>query len=538
MNSSEVLRMADLLPIELWHYIFNYLELIDLCSCARVNKAVYLAVKAYRIREIAFTRGVYKWFHFTTITNHKHRVDHSLASILKRSSFNFEHLKCLKIGPGSTIDLDVINRFVHLEELDIDLTYYENVQSHTLSLANLKVIYIFVPDHLSYVELDTPQLAKVRTFSLEMIDIFYPESIRCIHTFCHAGKLSIFSNLEYLTFTDFYDELDHSSCPRTFEELNVEELKNLKEIDFYYHYGSKMNNATDLYETVGTLALSRPDLKVFWFNVQVTCTSLWPELKLAMESVGNRTAFQLRNYEMLKEKVHFFWRYDFNWQMKHLRKAGFNLKSEEFIQKFLSTYSIREIVVIGPVEERELLMDFIANSPDYFTLEFENSDLDQSFFDLMADTVQLNAVPLKVLRLKGIRNGIQNIDFVTRLSDLERFVTDQQLSPEFAWRLFRLPMLSEVEFSSDESVKRIERLTSSRFRLNGKSLCWQKLFKQLETIDLQSIRDRQPSNYLNRHLYINPTYQTRAINRRAPVNTDNTANIANAKFNIGSWQWA
>ena len=66
--------MAEL-PIELWHLIFDRLELPDLSSCAQVCKSVYLVVKAYRIREIAFTGRVHEWFHYTTITNHKHRVD-------------------------------------------------------------------------------------------------------------------------------------------------------------------------------------------------------------------------------------------------------------------------------------------------------------------------------------------------------------------------------------------------------------------------------------------------------------------------------
>ena len=41
-------------------------------------------------------------------------------------------------------DLNEINRFIHLDELDIDLKNYKNEKSRTLSLANLKVLYAFV----------------------------------------------------------------------------------------------------------------------------------------------------------------------------------------------------------------------------------------------------------------------------------------------------------------------------------------------------------------------------------------------------------
>ena len=93
--------MADL-PIELWHSIFDRLQLTDLSSCAQVCKGFYLVVKEYRIREIAFTRRVHQWFHLTTPTNHKHRVDFTKAFILKVSSFNFDYLKRLKIGRWSS----------------------------------------------------------------------------------------------------------------------------------------------------------------------------------------------------------------------------------------------------------------------------------------------------------------------------------------------------------------------------------------------------------------------------------------------------
>ena len=472
--------MADL-PIELWHLIFDHLQLVDLFSCAQVSKAVYLAVKAYRIREIAFTGRVYQWFHYTTPTiDHKYRLDYPLASILRRSSFNFDCLKRLKIGRFSSIDLNEINKFTRLEELDIDLKNYKNKKSRTVSLANLKVIYVFMSEHLPYLELDTPSLAKVCTFSLEMLEFVYPESVRCIHTFFHSGKLSTFRNLEYLTLTDSYNLLDYSPsyASQNFKEFSLIVLKKLKEIHFYYNVSDyRKNNLSNFKEiTANFLALGLPSLKMFWLDVQVTDMSVLAEYEL-IENARSRVAFQLQHYEMLKEKDHFFWWYDFNGSMKKLSIAGFNPRSEEFTSRFLSRYSFRLIMVTGRVEERELLLELIARSPDLFYLEFENSGLDQSFFDRMVVTVRLKGIPLGVLEVNDTANESMNFHFLLGLPDLMFLQVSQRLPKELVSTLLQMPQMHYLAFCSGEY--RIERLSSSRFHLNEEPLSLQELLLKL-----------------------------------------------------------
>ena len=472
--------MTDL-PIELWHLIFDHLQLVDLSSCAQVCKTIYLAVKAYRIREIAFTPGIDLWFHHVS-DNYKHRVYFRNASILRRSSFCFDHLKRLKIGRLSPIyNLNEINQFSRLEKLDIDLKFYENEKSMILSLVNLKVLYLFMSDHLPYLELDTPRLTEIYTFSLKKLEFIYPESVRCIHTFFHDGKLSMFRNLEYLIFTDCYSLLDsHPSYPGGFDEISVTVLKKLKEIDFYYHINYSLYGGQNLNVfkrmVANLLALGRPDLKVFWQNVQITAAN-WPTDY--EHPVGNRSqiGLQLWNYEKLKKKISIPC-FDFNERILEIRGAGFNPRSEEFISKFFAKFSLRKIVVHVPIEQNEggLLLEFIARSPDLFALEFGNSCLGQLFFDRMADTVRLNAIPLRHLQITGSSDRVQNFEFLLGLRDLERFKVYQQLPAELITKLFKLPMLAEIEFGrcifelpfSPEF--RIERISMGRIRLNEKPL--------------------------------------------------------------------
>ena len=475
--------MAEL-PIELWRSIFEHLEdLVDLYSCAQVCKVLYFEVKKYRVRGIAFTRRVYEWFHYATpISNHQHRVDFTMASLLKGSFFNLDYLKSLKIGRSSVIELNVINKFTHLEELDIDLMNYVNKKRNKrLSLAKLKVLYLF-KSRESFVMLDTPQLAKVCTFSLQSVVFIYPESIRCLHTFCDYCKLSTFSNLEQLIFTDYYNQLGslESYGSRTFKQTGIRTLKKLKEIDFYYdslRFQYRVNNMKKFKPAIAyLLGMGLSDLKVFWHNVHVTGRNQLVNYGRMMEP--SLVAFQMQHYEQLKEKLHFFWSYEFNKSMRMLTKAGFDLRSEEFTTKFLAKYSFRRIDVTSQVNESKLLLELIARSSDLFALNFANSGLDQSFFDQMANAIHVNAIPLRQLRLMGSSKKSLNFDFVSTLRHLDSFETDRRLLVEFILKLLGLPSLTYIGFASGEFE--IERLSTNLFRLNEWSLTLGVLVKSLK----------------------------------------------------------
>ena len=488
--------MADL-PIELWHSVFDHLEdLADLYSCARVCKALYLEVKAYRIREIAFTRGAYEWLHYCkTITNHKYQTDYQDTSILRRSSFNFDYLRHLTISGRSSFDLNEINRFVHLEQLDIDLTRNQKKLKSTISLANLKVLYVFVPPHRPCLELDTPRLAKVCTFSLEKLEFIYPESIRCIHTFTHGEKLSMFQNLEYLLFTDNYDTLYETI--QNVENFSLQGLEKLKEIDFFYRRPliEKENIETFKRITENLLTLGRPDLKVFWLNVQVTDPRLLNEFipmydrtheRTGVGTCGPRIVFQLQHSEKLKGKVDFLEMFEFDQSMRELSRAGFDQRSEEFISKFLAVFSFRGIAIRGRVFESELLMELIAGSPNLSRLEFRDIGLDQSFFDRMADTIQLKNIPLRSLYLVNFfpkkSNESLNFDFVLKLQHLQRFEafeTHLHLPNELVLKLLQLPVLDVIESSSNEAAMSIERVSRVIYRLDDE-----------EELSLKEVRER------------------------------------------------
>lgn len=457
------------LPIEMWHSIFDQLSaLADLAACAQVDKKFYFAVKEYRIREIAFNHLLpsgSNLFH-SAPTNHQYRVELRKVSILKNPPFNFDYLKRLKIGQSYKPNLiDDINRFVHLEELDIDLVNYEFEKTRILSLANLRVLYVHLSVHRGEVmpclKLNTPRLAKVCTFRLELLDFLYAESVRCIHTFSHGQKLSTFPNLEYLTFTDRYNSFGSS----WFQRISLRTLKKLKEIDFYHHgHLCRARNLEIFNEMIAILLAKRqPNLKVFWFGVQIDRLTESERLINA----DSQFAFQIQNCEKLKDQVEIVRPLEFNKTMKMLLNAGLNL-SEEFTAKFLAKFPFKRIVATDKVKYPELLLELIAKSPSLSSLKFKDSLLDQSFFDRMVEIVRLKSVPLQILSIKGASNDIQSFEFVCRLLDLQMFETDQKLSNEIVSNLLELPRLKLIKFFFKKIEHKIERMSRSKFRLDGR----------------------------------------------------------------------
>ena len=438
--------MTDLL-VELWHLIFKRLELVDLSACAQVNKRFNLMVKDFRIKEIAFIRGTdYKWFHDAFLP-YEHQVEYSKASVLKRSSFNFEHLKKLKIGRWSSIDLNDINKFTQLEILDIDLKNYQNKKSLTLCLPNLRTLFVFVPPAVPYLELNTPRLWEVRTFHLEKLEFVHPESIQIISTFSHGGHLFVvFPNLEYLSFTDLLGLLDFQKSFEfeIFKEFSTTTIgKSLKKIDFFYSFNGYLERNLDIFRRIvqKVLDMQRPEMKVVWQGVQVTDANQLTEQQ-NMINAKNWSAFLLKRYEESKVNYH-LGRLEFNQAMGALQEAGFDPKSKEFTSELSEQLPIRELKVYGQVNEPQLLVEFIVRSPDLGILRFKNSALNPSFFRCLLEIIEMNHIPLVL------------------------FENDLPLPFELVTKLLQLPKLETILFSVDRS--RIERVSPGRFSMDGMS---------------------------------------------------------------------
>lgn len=473
------------LPIELYHLIFDQLPLIDLAACAEVSKRFYALVQQYRVRELSFDRRTnFKWFHAKPII-YQHRVDYSMASLLRGSSFSLEYLKRLKIGRQSSIDnLNEINKFAFLEELDIDLKNCANQKKHTLRLVNLRVLYVFVPSNVT-LKLNTPKLETLGTVDLKKLYFVYPKTLRRLETFFHAGKLLMFQNLQYLVFTDFYSLLDYcvTRHSKNFQECDLTKLRNLKEVRFCRAiFGNEWTNLETIKKIIGELlqraALQRSGLRIFFQSVRVSNVKLLNEYRDTMRNIGSWVGFNLQHYEQLEERIEYFWSYSISVSVRKLKRAGLHSGNESFVSKFLAKYELRRLTVWGP-SDPELLLKFIGSSKLMCLEFFWPEGLDQSFFDQMAESIRLNRIPVQRLRLKLRKTTTLNFKFVNKLLDLETFETDKELTGEtIAELLTELPLLVEIVYFSSYRERKIERLIR-KFRLDEKILSKEELFDQL-----------------------------------------------------------
>ena len=91
------------------------------------------------------------------------------------------------------------------------------------------------------------------------------------------------------------------------------------------------------------------------------------------------------------------------------------------------------------VANPELLMELIARSPNLVSLQFSgDTGFGQTFFDRMAETVQLHRIPLAELE---IFNCPLDFDFVLKLRGLEQLETSLKLPTELILKLVELPYL-------------------------------------------------------------------------------------------------
>ena len=446
---------------ELWHLIFEKLELTDLSACAQVSKKFNLLVKDYRIKGISFTRGTdFNWFHYYRSSFEPQAVSvyYSKSSVLKKSLFNFDHLKYLKVGRWSSFDLSDVNKLTSLEDLDIDLKNYEGEESLTLSLPNLTMLCVFISNQIPFLELNTPRLSNIHTFRLEKLEFVYPKSVQQISTFSHGGNLSaLFPNLEYLTLTDFYSllDFDESNELESFKDFSLTTLKNLKFISF--------NNNSKVYIKKNiiiiknfiqkVLNMQRPNLAVFWQEVQVTYPNMLTEYQNMLDNNQEWIVFHIKHYEKHRY-TNIPSIFVFDSLIKGLQEAGFDLRSKYLALEFWAMFCLGELRVVDRVNEPELLTEFIVKSPNLSTLRFNDSGLDLLFFRRLIELIETKNIPLKLLEI------------------------DQQLPSDLIMKLLSLPKLKAILFSADKTT--IERLSPNRFQMDGKSFDLHGLLEHLK----------------------------------------------------------
>lgn len=397
-------------PIEIYHLIFEYLDIIDLTNCKLVNKKFYKYVKEFRIKELIFYSSKSCWFYINKPFNCNYRLVHfKISPFLKKSTFNFKFLKYLNIEfVDEMFNLTEINKFDKLKVLEIYLTNYQNKADNKLALNNLEVLRIDSSKFIQ-IEIDCPKLRSLHYWSFNnKLIIKHPLKIHFLTTYKYGSDLLKFSNLEYLNL----------NSTANLEQFNFEQLSKLKELKI------KSDDSKHVSNLILKKVIKNPNLIVYFngFHVINSNQLIFDRYDLAL---------QLKNYEKLIGVL--------DWMNLIEYNKLIDLIQNELPINFHQKYSnIQRINVINKVKNSKHLIQFIGHSQMLTSLSTINSKLDQQFYNELPSISSLNFLTLE----EDCEIGLK-FDFILKMFCLKCLNTNQKVTFDSTIELDQLKYLNK-----------------------------------------------------------------------------------------------
>lgn len=408
------------LPIELFHLIFEYLDLIDLLNCKLVNKQFYRSSISYRIKELnAFNnyQNSSNWFCINQSIN-LNRVLIQKWFLKNELMFNFNFLKRLRIELGKKDCSLRCSNFIikfnqNLEQLEI-INYSETYQT-TLDLPKLKVFYLDTRIKFNW-EINAPNLQAIKVNGLiQFLKIKLPLSIKYLHLRHFDPKIaSDFKNLETLSF-----------CNLNEEELLLSSFSKLNEIIYvpcqlYELFINRMNLFKSIIEKRSKLEKAN-NLKIYCDNLEIN----------NLDDLNGSNIVKCEASQSSDE----------------IKSINYNPLIESFNNKFIELYFfkfkyIHQINVINRVEDQDILIEFVTKCTNLTRLFIRNSKLDQNFYDQLSSMNSLEILSI----LENKSDDHLNLNFVYEMFNLISLVTDQQFNLDEKFKLNRFKYLREFKF--------------------------------------------------------------------------------------------
>lgn len=338
----------------------------------------------------------------------------------------------------------------------------------------LKVLRIFPPKSTE-IELDTPMLHSVQCHcsTIDLMDFVryqaklkfkYPKTLKSLimetpaPLFEHFEDLSIFTNLSLL----------QTECSTGFDRT-IANLPSLKEIRLQKHpyVAHCLDDLKDLLKQ--RLVQRRPELKIYLMGILLDRDVL-DQFAAKQDS---RLTVQVKHYEKLADNLAAFG-IDYN-QLGELMKAKFSSTNlpDDFTRKFSK---IQEIALTAEIENESGLVELIKNCQCLSELSFKNSNLEQTFYDLLPGVCSLN-----YLTIEQEGNAGLNFDFIGRMHFLRKFTTNQELSLSTIAKLGPLPYFYQLQFKLGNEKYCIQQLRRGKYDLYKK---FYKFIKKETSLDL------------------------------------------------------
>lgn len=440
----------EILPIELFHHIFGYLNLIDLANCKLVNKLFYENVNEFKIKELSCFPFTKTWLSVRSYWSHNYSIWFYInkpikrnnlllanykCSILKTPSLNLNFLKYLSVlyCSNNEFNLSDLMNFDRLEVLMIDLANYENEKYTKLKLKKLISLRICPSDYVA-IEIEAPMLEALYCLDLKNLKIIYPRTLKYLKTIEYSTELSLYNNLECLT-------LVYSNGLNTFNSENFPKLTKLQVI---------LDDGADEMINLITNKKADENLKIYSNGIFVSNGS---EL---IDSENFDLSVNLKNYDKSFPVLEWINQIGYN----ELMNSNNQQIPADFFKKYCNIVGIK---IYGKVINQNNLIQFIRNCKVLRELSIVDSELDQQFYDQLPTISLLDN--LEISREHSESFIDVKFDFILKMNHLMFFTTTEEIPTETICKLDQLKNIKEIYFWIQDTNVIIHKIKDGSFRV-------------------------------------------------------------------------
>lgn len=453
-------RNFNSLPLELYHYLFDYLDLDDIYTFRLVNKKFYQIAKSYDIKELSFINHrsdyyiyyVYKdnWFTTTRSTKRRYFFDFIKLSMLKNPTSNILNIKFLRIRgsqPYSSFKIEDLNKFTKLQILMIDIANdCLKPFNGRLNFPELKALSIkFYHKESDVLVLNAPNLHSldICEFSSNLsvinsaIKFMQPWSITYLKIRKYEPNMTIFSNLEVLEFFDCFDV-----------NLEIENLFSLEKLKKLCVNSQEAGNANVRKTDKLKQLVGKKDLDMILNGVKIKSED---KIKEYQSNEKFSLDYQLNNYDELEDDLNFV----------HYICIGnriFGLDFNLFPNLFKKYTNIQKALITTiDIQDWNRFVYFIEKCPNLYLLEV-NGSFEQEFYEKIPLVSSLS-----ILTIYENGNKRLNVDFIMKMPFLIYLSSSGDILISENLNLDDLKYFKSFRFEVKEAEIKIQKSCKGKF---------------------------------------------------------------------------
>ena len=463
------------LPIEVVHLVFEYMDLVEICTCRLVSKWFNEMVKAFRVFELSFYSD--DWFRKTWWYNDYKPVlpfnslSSSKVSFLSNPSVDLRFLKHLSYADVKESDkfrLELLNSFQWLEQLKLKFEepdWWQEERVKSLRLTQLKHLFISFKFQI-FIELDLPKLNTLAlAYSPDNEPMYVDQLLGSIH-FAHpeiVRRLDLFDDLN--TTKEFsipwsLKGVEHLQCDLTASthlqmRTILEKFSHLKVFEVWMDEEDLYDGET-IFEEEDCEILNqimqqkeklKPSLRVYFCDVELS--SQKPAENYAFDRVS-KLASLVQNYSSLVYS-HSLTLVDYG-ELLRLTLGRYQT---------LKLFNATEIVKVSEhIDHPDRFLNFLLDCPNLVLLTLKNSSLNTEFYRKLpayTSLLELNIDEDQDLEL--------DFKFLLKIKNLTCFTTNQNLGLDIVRGMAQLKFVNFFRFKIRNLQFEIEK-NNGKFQLN------------------------------------------------------------------------